>query len=458
MFDIILAIDQNGGIGKDGAIPWRCSEDLKLFKAKTMDSILIIGRKTYDTLPKLKGREIYVVTRDLCPDVMDRYFNALQTAITTAEQTGKKVFIAGGAQIYKQVFDDRNLRPMIDTIHISVMKGEYDCDTHVRYPCPPPNFGAFLIKTKVDYEDFTHYELKPVSHNHGELQYLEILNTTLGAVVRQGRNGNTLSSFVEHLTFDLRDGFPLLTTKKMFFRGIVEELLFFLRGDTDSKMLEAKNVNIWKGNTTREFLDSIGKTERKEGMMGPMYGYQWRNFGAPYDEKTGRTTGATHIDRGVDQLADVVNLIKTDPHSRRILMTDYNPTQAKEGVLYPCHSIILQFYVQGDFLDMFCYNRSQDFFLGNPFNIASSALLLSIVAKLTGKTPRHFHLTMGDVHIYESHIDIAHKQLERTPFVLPKLNIHNDLQSLDEIEKWVYEDFDLVGYKSHPALKAQMVA
>lgn len=451
MFDVILAIDKNRGIGNKGVLPWRCLEDLKLFKEKTMNSILIVGRKTYDTLPTLKGREIYVVTRD-STKVPNRVVTShkLDDYIFIAQQTGKKVFVAGGAQIYNQVLFNKSLREQIETIHISVMKDVYDCDTYiVNSP-----FENCLIKRRIEYDEFTHYELKPVQNDTGEIQYLNILRKIAETGIhRDSRNAFTLSRFVENMKFDLREGFPLLTTKKMFFRGIVEELLFFLRGETNTLILEQNNVNVWKGNTNRKFLDSIGKQKRPEGEMGPMYGYQWRHFNAPYDEENSKC-----LSSGIDQLASVVDMIKSDPYSRRILMTDYNPEQADEGVLYPCHSIVLQFYVDGDFLDMFCYNRSQDFFLGNPFNIASSSLLLSIIAKMTCKIARFFHLTMGDAHIYSSHIGVVKEQLTRTPYVLPKLVINKNLSGVCDINDLEYTDFELVGYQSYSSLKAEMIA
>jgi len=161
---------------------------------------------------------------------------------------------------------------------------------------------------------------------------------------------------------------------------------------------------------------------------------------------------------GVDQLANVISLIKDDPTSRRILLTTYNPSQADEGVLYPCHSIVSQFYVDGEFLDMFCYNRSQDFFLGNPYNIASSSLLQIMIAQITGKTPRYFHLSAGDTHLYADHEDAAREQISRIPYDLPKIKINKELKSIDDIEKLEYKDFVLENYMSHTTIKAPMIA
>jgi len=239
----------------------------------------------------------------------------------------------------------------------------------------------------------------------------------------------------------------------MFMKGVVEELLFFLRGETDSKLMEAKGVNIWKGNTERKFLDSLGMKERKEGLMGPMYGYQWRFYGAKYDEITGKP-----LEAGVDQLRLIVDTIRKDPGSRRILMTDFNPFQAIQGVLYPCHSIVLQFYVDDGFLDMFCYNRSQDLFLGVPFNIASSALLLTIVAKVTGLVARNLHMSLGDIHIYKEHYDVVAEQLTRHRYCFPSLIITRECKEIEDIEKLCYEDFKIEKYMFNPPIKAGMIA
>jgi len=306
------------------------------------------------------------------------------------------------------------------------MNGEYTCDTFVSIPKLP-------ITSVQDFVDFIHYEYEPKTL--GEIQYTNLLQNVLKTGVdSEGRNGITRSVFGKHLKFDLREGFPLLTTKKMFLRGIIEELLFFIRGDTNTKMLEEKGVNIWKGNTSREFLDKMG-FKYPEGEMGPMYGYQWRTFNG----------------ENIDQLADVIETIKEDPKSRRILMTTYNPIQVKEGVLYPCHSIIIQFFVEDGNLDMFCYNRSSDLFLGLPFNIASSSLLQMIIAKMTNLTPRYFNLSLGDAHIYASHMDAAETQTKRVPYKFPKIEILKDMPV-------VFEDFKLTEYASHPIIKAPMVA
>lgn len=448
MVDVILARNSINGIGLDGKIPWHCSGDLKIFKEKTMNSILIVGRKTAESLPNLSGRVVYCLTRkdNLDTDKNDcKLFRTFEEALTDAQKLGKKIFVAGGAEIYNYVLN--KLPWTVRNMHVSQIEDNSPCDRFCTFS--PRNW---TIKERSVYPGFVH-EVWTLGI-HQEQQYLELLGKVLNfGVARMGRNGETKSLFGEKMVFDLTEGFPLLTTKKMFFRGIIEELLFFLRGDTDSKLLEEKGVNIWKGNTKREFLDNLGMVDREQGIMGPLYGYQWRFFNAKYDETTGKP-----LEEGIDQLKQVIDTIRVDPYSRRILMTDFNPLQAQQGVLYPCHSLLLQFYVSGGYLDMSCYNRSQDTFLGTPFNIASSALLLMIIAKVTNLVPRNLHMNLGDVHIYKQHYDSALGQIERRPYPFPKLTIKKDLQSLADIEALQFEDFSLQNYQSHPAIKAEMVA
>jgi thymidylate synthase len=440
MFDVILCTDKNGGIGLNARMAWQCPEELQRFKELTMGSLLIMGRKTVQYLPKLEGRTILCITKDLKLNTVKyanrvHLFDSVNSALEFAQQKypNKNLFVAGGGGIYKEVFT--NHLPKIKYVHLSVMKKEFHCDTHVSIP------PAFLIEDSEEFADFFYYRMRRGESQ--EAQYTSLLSSVLkSGRSRSSRNSVVRSSFVKHLQFDLRTEFPLLTTKKMFWRGVVEELLFFLRGETNSKLLEEKGVNIWKGNTSREFLDAHGFKDRPEGEMGPMYGYQWRRFGG---------------DDNCDQLANLLHHLRTDPNSRRLLMTDYNPAQASQGVLYPCHSIVNQFYVDGDFLDMFCYNRSSDLFLGLPFNIASSSLLLCIIAKACQLTPRYFNLTLGDSHIYNAHISACEEQIGRTPYVLPTLTITPDLYSISDLEELKYEDFVLEEYKSHPAIKAEMI-
>lgn len=804
MFDVIIAMTPNNGIGLNGNMPWHCPEELKLFKQKTNGCNLVVGKNTAMTLPVLKNRKVIVLSQyKTIPNTIcqiDNVYNSLSDILSFYDNTN--LIIAGGARLYNEVFT--NWKESINKVHLSIMKSDYKCDTFVKF-----NPMEWVVETKEEYNNFTHYVL--LSKSSEEKNYLCLLeNVYKNGWEKNGRNGITKSIFGYTLTFDLTNGFPLLTTKKMFFRGVVEELLFFIRGDTDSQILENKNINIWTGNTNREFLDSIGKNKRRKGVMGPCfikgtqtltmegykpielvkkndllfthtgkwkpviecfkriyvdsfielkvschpiltvtpehpffvkkiftinkshekhkdqinheyqfespewveakninnncvigmkieetecipiidnikietenewfmlgfflgsgcihsklgvyntisfiinnkddntvlpqltkilnlqqlyseyvchdtkylnilktfgtsfykkiipdwvhkapckmicwfldgyfkssgcvsnrisgskdnlsifrryitvsvdiayslqrlymklgffaeinlykrsyykkefdkqpydlydtycievykncisyknfshisngyawfkvltvdevkfnettnvynfdveddhtytvencsvhncYGYQWRHFNADYDEEK-----AIPINTGIDQLKNVVDMIKNDPNSRRIMMTDFNPSQVEQCVLPPCHSIILQFYVQNGFLDMFSFNRSSDLFHGLPFNIASSSLLLTLIAKLAGLIPRKFILSLGDCHIYQSHYTVVNEQLKRIPYKFPELVITKKLNDLKDIEQMEFVDFHINNYKFYPVLKADMVS
>ena len=389
------------------------------FTSSTMDNYIISGSPLFPT--SLQGRTVITTENDIEHIIRE----------IKVKNDHKKIFILGVDK--KQLFE--RYQHLITKLHIYLYKNQ-------KHHLLSSDNEDYKIESIQQFEHFTYYTLVPIYK--GEIQYLSLLENVLDHGSETfGRNGNVTSSFTNHLSFNLQHGFPLLTTKKMFFRGIVEELLFFLRGDTDTKILENKGVNIWKGNTSKEFIKQRG-LPYAEGEMGPMYGYQWRKYGATYksDEK------------GLDQLLNVIELIKKDPKSRRILLSDFNPIQAHEGVLFPCHSIIIQFFVEDGYLDMYCYNRSSDLFLGLPFNIASSSLLLCIVAKMTRLVPRNFNLSLGDCHIYEDHKDAVSEQLSRVPKGFPTVNI----KDFNTIEELTYEHFNLVGYTSHDSIKAKMIA
>jgi len=283
-----------------------------------------------------------------------------------------------------------------------------------------------------------------------EQGYLDSLREVIiNGEFRKARNANTLSSFGIKLDFDIKDHFPLLTTKKMFFSGVIHELLWFIKADTNSKNLEEKDVNIWKANSTRAFLDKQDLVEYEEGDCGPIYGFQWRHFNAPY-----RGHDHCYDGKGIDQLQNCIDLIRKDPYSRRIFMSAWNPCQMKEMCLPPCH-ISYQFYVsKDDYLSCILTQRSGDMFLGIPFNIASVALLVNIIANMTDKKPGKISIMIGDAHIYDSHIGSVLTQLDREPFEFPTLRIKNKHENIND---YVYEDFEIVDYVHHPAIKAKMV-
>ena len=283
-------------------------------------------------------------------------------------------------------------------------------------------------------------------------QYLDLCKHILeNGETRKDRTGTgTISTFGYQMRFNLQDGFPLLTTKKVFYRGIFEELLWFLSGSTNIKPLVDKKVGIWnewpykdytnskdyKGETLEEFVEKIRNDQEfadKYGNLGPVYGKQWRDFG------------------GVDQIKELVENIKKDPFSRRHMVVAYNPAEVKDMALPPCHSLF-QFYVSADGKKLSCqlYQRSGDVFLGVPFNIASYSLLLAMVAQVCDLEPYEFVHTFGDAHIYLNHVDQIHEQLTRTPRKLPKLVLNPEVKDIFDFK---YEDIKIEDYDPYPAIK-----
>jgi dihydrofolate reductase/thymidylate synthase len=447
MVNLIVAVDQKYGIGLNNELPWHIPEELKMFKKLTLHKTVIFGKNTMVNLPILPDRKIICITKESNIINTDNDITQI-SSLDEIDKDDENIFIAGGYKLYESSLETTNF---IKTIYLSCINNTYECDTFFDRSL----LKGFVIVNTDKHEDFTTYKLLRDTNN-GEQQYLDMCENVLKTgEIRSGRNGTTLSTFSNTLKFDLTKGFPLLTTKKMFLRGIKEELLFFLKGETDSSLLTDKNVNIWKGNTSKEFLESQN-LNYAEGVMGPMYGYNWRAFGSKY--KVNKYGKPLKSEGGIDQLKYIVDLIQNDPHSRRIIMTDYNPICASEGVLFPCHSIVLQFYVSGEYLDMIAFSRSCDVFLGAPFNIASSSLMLSIIAKICNKTARHFTMNIGDTHIYEEHIEQVTKQINRLPFDSPSIDIIPNVTNVDDIETLTEDMFHLKNYLSHSSLKANMIA
>jgi len=275
--------------------------------------------------------------------------------------------------------------------------------------------------------------------------YLDLLRTVLEhGRDRPDRTGvGTRGIFGHQLRFDLRQGFPLLTTKRVHMRSIVYELLWFLRGDTNVDFLHEHLVTIWDEWATPEQCQKRG---RAPGDLGPIYGHQWRNFGA-----SPRADGSYAPD-GVDQIAALLGEIRKNPASRRLLVTGWNPKEVPLVELPPCHSLF-QFYVQDGELSCQLYQRSADIFLGVPFNIASYALLTHMIAHVSGLRAGEFVHTFGDAHLYRNHFEQARIQLERTPRPLPRLTLSPGVTDLFAFR---YEDIRIEGYDPHPHIKAEV--
>ncbi|KAJ8676525.1 hypothetical protein QAD02_012312 [Eretmocerus hayati] len=286
--------------------------------------------------------------------------------------------------------------------------------------------------------------------DHEEYQYLNLIRQIMkNGAVKPDRTGvGTRSIFGTQMRFSLRDGvFPLLTTKRVFWRGVVEELLWFIRGSTNAKELSDKDVHIWDPNSSREFLDACGFTDREEGDLGPVYGFQWRHFGAKYVNMHTDYSG-----QGIDQLKDVIEKIKNKPDDRRIIMSAWNPIDIPIMALPPCHALV-QFYVADGELSCQLYQRSADMGLGVPFNIASYSLLTYMIAHITKLKPGDFVHIMGDCHVYLNHTGALEEQIKRKPKPFPKLFISREIQSIDDFKS---EDFELKDYHPHAKISMAM--
>lgn len=277
-----------------------------------------------------------------------------------------------------------------------------------------------------------------LSDNAEEMNYLQLLQETVlcGSDVNDRTGIGTRRLLGHSLRFDLTKGFPLLTTKKVFWKGVVLELLWFLSGDTNSRTLSEQGVKIWDANAAafakQKGLDVVGE-------LGPVYGQQWRRFNG--DEVKG------------DQISNLINQIKADPHSRRLIVNAWNPLQIDQMALPPCH-VMFQFAVEEEkYLTCCLYARSQDLFLGTPFNISSYALLTHMIAHVTGLIPKQFIWFGFDCHVYHNHFDAVAEQTKRKPYPFPKLEITRNVSSIFDFK---YDDFKLIDYNCHPAIKAEM--
>ena len=311
----------------------------------------------------------------------------------------------------------------------------------------------------------SHYQRLTYEEN----QYVELVDKILKeGFWEEGRNGRTKGIFGYTMRFSLKDDtIPIFTTKKTAWKTCLKELIWFIRGETDNKLLQEQNVHIWDGNTSREFLDSFGLSLHEEGIAGPIYGYQWRYFNAKYNCMTGKTI-ITNFEKnnrdinnvsftGIDQLQYIINCLK-DPvkrTSRRLIMTAWNPCQLNEMALPPCH-VMCQFNVlDGNKLSCALYQRSNDVSLGTSFNVASYSFLTHLLAKHCGLVAHEFIHFMGNCHIYEEHVEPMRELLNREFHSFPKINIKNIRENINDYE---VNDFEVIGYTSNDMIKMQMIA
>ena len=471
-FTIIVATDKFGGIGLSNnnkfSIPWKNKLDIQFFKDTTSNKYqkkaVIMGKNTYLSLPvkKLPDRENIVLSKsklDTPTDVIK--FISLDQALKYCFDKKLTTYVIGGAKLYEEALNDYRLETILWNI---IPETNEKCNIFF-----PISFQEALNKFELDenyqlsklkFDNLQFYKFHN-SLNYDENNYLLKLKKILNyGNCRQTRNSITKSIFGERLEFDLKNKFPLITTKKMFLRGIFEELIWFLKGQTDSKILENKKVNIWKWNSSSEFINNLGLPYR-EGDIGNMYGFQLNHAGAEY-----HGCDNDYSNKGFNQIEYCLNLLKKDKYSRRIIMTTYIPHQAHKGVLYPCHGITIQFYVRENngfnYLSCHMYQRSADMFLGVPFNISSYSLLVYMICHVLNNDnecemewkPDNLIISFGDLHIYESHFDKVKIQIDRKPSIFPQIKFKNKIYKLNEF-KW--DDIEIINYNYQSELIANMI-
>lgn len=458
---LIIAISDDNVIGSEkpingSSIPWKISSDMKKFKELTVGNTVVMGRKTWETIPKkfrpLPGRENVVLTRQLnyvaegaivmhsISDVLDYWKNK-----------SNDLWIMGGKEIYN-LFKEH-----VDEMHITRIHANLYNSTMVTAPnlemngdgIPKGFFKAyfeafeqnekneydahyFVFKKKLDENDLDSLRQRAISSIPSEPidgPYEELLRDILvNGTAKLDRTGTgTISVFGRQIRWDLSKGFPICTTKKVHLKSIIYELLWFIKGSTNIKYLNDNGVRIWN-----EWADSNGE-------LGPVYGKQWRSWP---DYKGGT----------IDQLQEVIDTLRENPDSRRIIVSAWNVADIPNMNLPPCHALF-QFYVANGKLSCQLYQRSADVFLGVPFNITSYALFTMMVAQVCGLELGEFIHTFGDVHIYANHIDQVVTQINRKPYPFPTMKINPNVTDINDFR---FEDFQLVGYQAHSHIKGDV--
>lgn len=462
MISLIVAVDDQGGIGNGFKLPWHIPQELKEFAFTTTmvsdrskQNAVIMGKNTFLSIrSKLKHRLSVIVSSTLTDVPLNNVVTkTLGDALFLMSQRNdiENVFIIGGVRLFQEALDMQ----CVEHVYLTRVSGTFDCTVFFK-----PNTSSWqLLFSGPEQTDNSHKYRRflfrigtTVSKDHPEYQYLDLVQTILrhGTVCLNRTTVQTLSLFGSSMRFSLRGNqIPLLTTKRVFWRGVVEELLWFIRGDTDAKKLAARGVHIWDPNGSRDALDALGFQHREVGDLGPIYGFQWRHWGAEYTTCHDDYTG-----KGIDQLQHVIQTIRTNPTDRRMIISAWNVSDLNKMALPPCH-LLMQFYVNVAKQELSCsmYQRSCDVGLGVPFNIASYSLLIIAIAHIVGLNPGEFVYFLGDAHMYMNHKEALQEQLKRTPKAFPTLTIQRTVKNIDE---FVAEDFVLLNYSPHSKIGMEM--
>lgn len=486
-------------IGKKGGMPWNCKEDLQWFKEVTMGYPVIMGRRTFESIKKpLIGRLNIVISKTTYENTDDVYYvKSVEEAIELAKEKSEKAFIIGGGTIYNYVLEKNYIDyAYVDELNVNIE----NADTHIFFDFQNRPSWARVGRRIEIVKDFAYasvYEKLNGHKNNVDSAYLELGKKILKeGTKKKSRAGNVYSLFGQQLRFNLKDGLPMLTTKKMFSKGVIHELLWFLKGDTNIKYLVDNNVHIWDDDAYRHFINitkdlykdaeyprTITKEEFINGVineytlpeinytygdLGPVYGAQWTNWNGT-----------------INQINNVIETLKNNPDDRRIMISAWNPSDIHNMALPPCH-YCCQFYTKemtfnerkiwfiqnirnteldnmtNEYMDEFnvpkrklsCMfqMRSNDFPCGNPFNLLSYSVLTHMIAQCVNMDVDELIFNGGDVHIYENQIPAFVEQLSRNPYkyALPHLELNPNIKNIEDFK---YEDIKIIGYDSYPAIK-----
>ena len=458
MFSLIYARDSANGIGKNGSIPWGCKADMKFFKGVTTTHVVVMGRKTWDSLPvkhrPLRNRTNIILSRTLTPrKYNDAEHNADVVIVpnvegvlryTSALKVPRNLFVIGGAQIYKLFLD----LGIVKELYVTTITGDHGCDT--KLSVVPVN-GISHDWVASNERAVSNIGQKYLKVNRSEEAFLHLLSNARSGVHRTSRTGvDTNSIFSGELRFNLRGGkIPMLTTRPLPLRHVFTELLWFLRGSTDVQWLRDRKIHIWDANANKEFLKKYN-LPYAEWDIGPSYGFQMRYSGAKYIDCKTNYTG-----QGVDQLQNAIDLIKNNPSSRRIIINLWNVADVADMALPPC-AFCYQFYVAGGYLSCKLMQRSSDIALAGGWNITTVSLLTILMASVCGLKPGEVIWSPNDIHVYHNQLDAVDTQLKRTPKPFPLLSIVAPKSG--DITDFKFSDLTLSCYEPEKRIKIAMNA
>jgi dihydrofolate reductase/thymidylate synthase len=463
-FNIIATFDYNFNIGNDGKLPWDIPEISRyIFTITTMNereykvhSVLIMGYKTWMNTTKYHNRNYIIISKNGGSNNHGRndvlFATDFKEALSLSDEkhNGSPIFVVGGSSVFKDALSPSMIRS-VKKCYLFVIQKKYR--GNIKFPIELLQY--MYLDYSQEYITDTGIKISKVVYKvydstcklvHPEHQYISRLRKILleGYDVND-RTGTGIRTIfgMPAMVFNLEYGFPLITTKNVKFDTVLRELLWFISGSTDVKKLQKHGIKIWNGNSSREFLDNRGLTDLDEHDIGASYGFQFRFSGADYKTKTG----------GVDQLQNVINIIKNNPNSRRIMINLWNPSQLSAMAIPPC-LFNYHFRIIDNRLNCAITQRSGDMGLGVPFNIASASILIHILAHICDLRVGNLIHTVNDAHVYHNHLLPLANQLDRNPLPFPRLEITCDRK--DNVDDYTFNDFKLHGYVHYPFIKMKM--